>query len=116
MDKRKPQKLEFYRQLGARIRKLRNQRKLSQDGLAKLVDLSRASLTNIERGRQHPSLYTFCGIVEHLKVEISELLPSSAAITGPCDLRTLADGQVRGDDELTFIETAIKGNRSYRDA
>jgi len=104
-------KVEFYRHLGAKIRKFRTQRKLSQDGLAKLIGLTRTSLTNIEQGRQHPPLHTFCEIVEQLRVDISELLPSPTAIHEPTDLKSLAGVQVRGENELAFIETAIKGEK-----
>jgi transcriptional regulator with XRE-family HTH domain len=103
-------KVEFYRQLGAKIRRFRTQRKLSQDGLAKLVGLTRTSLTNIEQGRQHPPLHKFCEIVEQLRVDISELLPIPAVIRS-IDLKALAGAQVRKEDELEFIETTIKGEK-----
>src|SRR5271169_4349163 len=79
MKKEEPRKVEFYQQLGAQIRKFRKHQKLSQDVLAKLVGLARTSLTNIERGRQHPPLHTLSEIVAHLKVDISDLLPSPEA-------------------------------------
>jgi transcriptional regulator with XRE-family HTH domain len=108
---------EFYRQLGESIRKCRNKRKLSQDALAKLIGLTRTSLTNIESGRQHPPLHTFCEIVEQLKADFSELLPRPLAATGPIDVEALAGSQLRGDKELAFIETAIgmKGRNSHGD-
>jgi transcriptional regulator with XRE-family HTH domain len=112
MKRQSPYKVEFYRHLGAKIREFRNQRKLSQDELAKLVGLARTSLTNIEQGRQHPPLHIFCEIVEQLRVDISELLPSQTAIHEPTDLISLAGVQVRGDNELAFIETAIKGEKT----
>lgn len=101
------QQFEFYRQLGESIRKYRKRRKLSQDALAKLVGLTRTSLTNIENGRQHPPLHTLCEIVEQLEVEFSELLPRSPAILGTVDVEALAGSQVRGVNELAFIENAI---------
>ncbi len=117
MKKETPQNAAFYQQLGTNIRKCRNLRKLSQDALAKLVGLTRTSLTNIEQGRQHPPLHTFCEIVDQLKVDISELLPLRPTPREPFDLKTLAGSQVRGEDELAFIETAIgaKGGKSHGD-
>jgi transcriptional regulator with XRE-family HTH domain len=108
---------EFYRQLGESIRKCRNKRKLSQDALAKLVGLTRTSLTNIESGRQHPPLHTFCEIVEQLKADFAELLPRPLAASGPIDVEALAGSQLRGAKELAFIETAIgvKGRDSHGD-
>ena len=116
MKKEEQRKVEFYQQLGAQIRRFRKQRKLSQDVLAKLVGLARTSLTNIEQGRQHPTLHTLCEIVECLKVEISELLPSPAAIHDPVDLKLFDGVQVRGDNELAFIKNAITGKKITRDA
>src|SRR5438128_1981431 len=92
--KKTPQQIMFYQQLGANIRKYRVLNKLSQDELSKLVGLTRTSLTNIEKGRQHPPLHTFCEIVEQLKVDIWDLLPRPVAIREPIDLKTLAGSQV----------------------
>jgi len=115
MKEKTSQQIALYRKLGENIRKCRTQRKLSQDELAKLVGLNRTSMTNIEKGRQHPPLHTLCEIVEHLKVDISELLPRPTAMQDPLDLKALARPQVRGDEELAFIETAIKGGKAYGD-
>ena len=108
---------EFYRQLGERIRTLRKRRELSQDALARLVGLSRTSLTNIEIGRQHPPLHTFCEIVEQLQVDFSELLPHRMAATTPVNVEALAGTRVRGKNELVFIETGIgmKGKEPHGD-
>jgi DNA-binding XRE family transcriptional regulator len=105
--KKTAQQVMFYQQLGTNIRKHRVRNKLSQDELAKFVGLTRTSLTNIEKGRQHPPLHTFCEIVEQLKVDIWDLLPRPVASREPIDLKTLAGSQVRGENELAFIETAI---------
>ena len=107
-----PQYFAFYNQLGENIQKYRQRRKLSQERLANIVGLTRTSLTNIEKGRQHPPLHTLCEILEQLKVDISDVLPRTTAINEPSDIKTLAMMQVRGEKELAFIETAIKGGTS----
>jgi transcriptional regulator with XRE-family HTH domain len=111
------QQAAFYQQLGANIRKYRKRRELSQDALAKLIGLTRTSLTNIENGRQHPPLHTFCEIVEQLKADFSELLPRPLTSTEPVDVRAMLRRQVRGENERAFIETAIgiKGKGSHGD-
>jgi len=49
---------EFYKHLGARIRHVRtNVRDISQAEFASRVALSRPSIVNIEKGRQHVSSY-----------------------------------------------------------
>jgi transcriptional regulator with XRE-family HTH domain len=115
MKKETPQQAMFYRELGANIRKLRRKRELSQEELANLVGLTRTSLTNIEKGRQHPPLHMFCDLVEQLKVDFSELLPRPATIKAPSDIEALAGKQVRGDKELEFIRTTITGEKPYGD-
>jgi transcriptional regulator with XRE-family HTH domain len=114
MKKETPQHAAFYKEIGANIRKVRLERKLSQEELANLVGLTRTSLTNIEKGRQHPPLHTFCDLVEQLKVDFSELLPRPVTITAPPDIMALAGKQVRGQDELEFIKTTIQ-EKTYGD-
>jgi transcriptional regulator with XRE-family HTH domain len=102
-----PQQIAFYRQLGENIRACRKRNKLSQDALAKLIGLTRTSLTNIENGRQHPPLHTFCEIGENLKVDISELLPRPPATPEAVDITAMVGDQLRSVDELEFIKAGI---------
>ena len=111
MKKDSSEQTLFYQQLGANIRKFREKKKISQEALANLIGLTRTSLTNIEKGRQHPPLHKLCEIIEHLQIDISDVLPLPATIKEPSDISALALSQVRGDDELKFIKTAIKGGR-----
>jgi transcriptional regulator with XRE-family HTH domain len=102
-----PQQIAFYKQLGANIRKNRQRLELSQDDLARSIGLTRTSLTNIENGRQHPPLHTFCDLVEQLKVDASALLPGRATPTEALDVKAMAGQQVRGENELAFISSGI---------
>jgi len=101
------QQSAFYRQLGTNIRTCRKRSKLSQEGLATLIGLTRTSLTNIENGRQHPPLHTLCEIVEKLKVDISELLPRPLPATESVDITAMVGHQLRGADELAFIKSGL---------
>jgi transcriptional regulator with XRE-family HTH domain len=107
MNKDLPLEAGFYRQLGENIRQYRQRLGLSQEVLARLVGLTRTSLTNIESGRQHPPLFTFCEIAEQLKVEATELLPARKVSNETVDLQKAVGQQVRGDQELAFIANAI---------
>ncbi len=109
-----PQQVAFYKQLGANIRTIRQRLDLSQDQLARSIGLTRTSLTNIESGRQHPPLHTFCEIVEQLKVDASDLLPIRATPTEIVDVKAIAGQQIRGDNELAFITTGIGMKREER--
>lgn len=109
------QQVEFYRQIGESIRKCRTRRKLSQDTLAKLVGLTRTSLTNIEGGRQHPPLHTFCDIADQLQVAVTDLLPRRLVELNAVDVDLLVGSQLLGQDELAFIRTAIGMDGRSRD-
>lgn len=67
---------QLYISIGARIKRIREAADMTQEDLAKILDLKRTSITNIERGNQKPTLdalYRFC---EHFALEISDALPS----------------------------------------
>jgi DNA-binding XRE family transcriptional regulator len=71
----------FYVEVGRRIRAARRKRKpaLTQDGLAKLVGLTRTSITNVEQGRQKCLLHTLANIATALQVEPANLIPTTQA-------------------------------------
>jgi transcriptional regulator with XRE-family HTH domain len=106
--KTRTEQAAFYQQIGTNIRKCRTRLNLSQNALGKLIGMTRTSLTNIENGRQHPPLHTFCEIVEKLKVDFPELLPRPLA---PAELdvqvKAMVRRQVSTHDERAFIETGI---------
>jgi len=62
--------------VGARIRKRRQALRLSQVELSRCLCLTRASVVNIECGRQRPSLDTLYQIAEILDIEIGTLMPT----------------------------------------
>ena len=65
----------LYIELGKKIKNVRNKKKLSQADLAKACSLSRTSITNIEKGRQHLPLHTLYTIAYALGINVAELLP-----------------------------------------
>jgi transcriptional regulator with XRE-family HTH domain len=65
----------LYEELGASIKKLRKERKFKQAPFAELLKISRASLVNIELGRQHPPLHNLYEIARLLGVSVKDLLP-----------------------------------------
>ena len=71
----------FYQEIGRRIRDARRRRKpaITQDGLAKLIGLTRTSITNVEQGRQKCLLHTLSDIAVALDVEMASLIPSNSA-------------------------------------
>ena len=71
---------KIYKNLGIRIRNLRNALGRTQDQLAKQVGISRASLANIEAGRQQVLVHHLFGLATALELESPEalLLPPKA--------------------------------------
>ncbi len=59
--------------LGQNIAKYRQQKKLSQEKLAELVDLSREYITRVERGQKNISLKKLFAIADALGVYFCDL-------------------------------------------
>lgn len=64
----------LYRKLGFRIRELREKVGIRQGTFARSLDLSRASIVNIEKGRQRPSIHLLLNISTILGVQVMEIL------------------------------------------
>ena len=74
--------LRLYQQVGERIRSRRKHLGWTQATLAQHLGLSRASLANIEVGRQNVLLHRLYRIAGTLNVEVADLLPSLSDPTG----------------------------------
>jgi transcriptional regulator with XRE-family HTH domain len=76
---------ELYRELGRRIRQARerNSEGLSQDALAKQLGISRASVVNIEAGRQRAPLHLLWQIAQLLETDLTSLIPRNEELLAP---------------------------------
>jgi transcriptional regulator with XRE-family HTH domain len=70
------EKVLIYEALGGNIRRARSNREMRQTELARLVGLSRTSITNVELGRQGLAIHQLFEFAEALGVEPCELLPA----------------------------------------
>jgi len=70
---------DFYREFGQRLRQARERPNVSltQQDLAERVGLSRTSITNIEKGKQHTSLHMLFKLASALDVSPVDLLPDT---------------------------------------
>ena len=59
--------------IGARLKSLRESKKLTQEKLSEKVDINPVHLSNIERGVANPSLALLIRIAKALEVELWEL-------------------------------------------
>jgi transcriptional regulator with XRE-family HTH domain len=70
----KPEDAELLAEFGVRITQYRHKRNLSQSHLAKYAGLTRASIANIEAGKQNCSITALVGIAAALGVIPGALL------------------------------------------
>lgn len=66
----------FYRSLGRRIRIAREALTMTQEQLARHLDLTRTSVANLEAGRQRISAYSLAVAARSLGVAVADLCPS----------------------------------------
>jgi transcriptional regulator with XRE-family HTH domain len=85
---------DFYAILGNKIRFARKEKGHDQQSFAKCVNLTRTSIINIEKGRQHPSIHQLWLMAKFLNIAIVDLIP-------PLDLK------VRIDDWKEKIENNV---------
>ncbi len=60
--------------LGNRIRKLREERNISQQTLAEMCNIEKSNMARIEAGRTNPTLLTMYKISSALKISLAELV------------------------------------------
>jgi transcriptional regulator with XRE-family HTH domain len=65
----------IYKEIGGIIRRLRRRHDLPQEKLANQLRIARATLANIETGRQRILVHQLYAIAQVLKVKLSDLLP-----------------------------------------
>jgi transcriptional regulator with XRE-family HTH domain len=65
-----------YISIGKKIRDLRIKEGISQAALGSAIALTRASITNIEQGRQKILVHTLLKIARELNVDLAELIPT----------------------------------------
>jgi transcriptional regulator with XRE-family HTH domain len=68
------------RNLGVQLKKVRTQRLLSLDDLAKLTDVSKAQLAQMEKGESNPTVSTIWKIADGLKISFSSLLQAPKSL------------------------------------
>jgi transcriptional regulator with XRE-family HTH domain len=72
----------FYADLGRRLRWHRERRHMTQQQLGEVLDppTTRASIANIEAGKQRVLAHTLVQLADALGASVSELLPSSGEV------------------------------------
>lgn len=66
--------------LGQQIRRLRDEKNLSQEEFANLADIDRAYYGGIERGERNVAAINLTKIADALNIEVGTLFPSLSAL------------------------------------
>ena len=61
--------------LGKKVKKLRKQKGLTQEGLAEKLNISRTHMGHIEQGRKSPSLKLLSKLAKALRVKVKDIFP-----------------------------------------
>ena len=65
---------EISEKMGENLKKIRAKKKLSQGALARLLEVGKGYISNIESGKKNPTLATIKKLADALGVSASELL------------------------------------------
>ena len=116
---RKPPRSEkIYMIVGQRVQRRRLEIRATQTDLAKLCDLARGTIANIESARQHPTLHTLFAIAGALGSDIHALLPTRSELEqysgdSPEPRLTSRMKRVAGDSAVeveNFIVGRVRGD------
>lgn len=104
----------LYKELGRRLRDARKTAELTQEALAEQVGLSRTSITNIEKGRQHIPFHLLFSLASAVGVDPVNLLPERREAYNPniIDKRKLKTSLEK--DQLDYV-TAVVTSGMVRD-
>lgn len=92
--------------IGARVRSLREAKGLTQEKLAEVMDINAKYLSNIERGKENPTLDMLIRFAEALKVEMWEMFDFGHEV-GTKELKdTLTKFMKEADEEK--LRAAVK--------
>jgi transcriptional regulator with XRE-family HTH domain len=94
-----PERRDFTRRFGERLRQARNARGLSQEGLAHAAGLHRTHVSLIERNRRSVRLETLERLAKALRVEPASLIP---IVIGSVNRSTGKNGGSHHPDMLRF--------------
>jgi len=100
----------LYTITGQLIRKTREERGLTQAELAAAVSLTRASITNIESGKQKLLLHTLYDIAIALSVEPSALLPKLADTRGPWESESTLSSNL-SESEREWLHSIVSASK-----
>ncbi len=107
-------KTTLYQLLGVKLAQIRNEKGFSQEHIAKKIGISRASVSNIEKGKHQIQLSTLYELSFLLETEIHMILPTYREVKEQMqnddnpDLKSLLEKEILGTKTKSEIEKLIK--------
>lgn len=101
----------FYKDFGRRLREARKAADLTQMALAERVGLSRASITNIENGRQHIHLHTFMILAEAVNADPTFFLPETGSVRIGVYEKLTSVGLDDDIDTVSWVEKIVSSTK-----
>ena len=93
--------------LGRRIKSVRRARGLSQEALAEKAGISAQYVSNIERGKENPTLDLLFTLADALKIELAELCDYEMEKIEPRKLKSALQDLIK-TAEPEKLQTAVK--------
>ncbi|MXO31614.1 helix-turn-helix domain-containing protein [Apibacter sp. B2912] len=103
-------RVALYKIIGEKIKSKREELKITQLELSESLNISRASVSNIEVGRHQIPLVVLYSISQVLKIDIQELIPSYKEVSDSIQIFDYIEHIDRSkfdDDELDSIKNII---------
>lgn len=93
--------------IGAHIKKIRKEKKMTQVELSSQADISRSYLADVEAGRYNPSLETLSKLAQALDVEVSTLFKGNAGQQTNSDRTYLGSADIDNNNN-TKTENVVR--------
>jgi len=100
----------LYEIVGRRVREARKTSNLTQEELASRVNMTRTSVTNIEKGRQKLLLHTLFDLAAAMKVPVVQLIPELSE-NQPHIEQKLTNGLSKAEKEWIVGELSKPSNK-----
>ncbi|QSO48470.1 helix-turn-helix domain-containing protein [Alicyclobacillus mengziensis] len=99
----------LYKIIGQRLRELREQKQFTQGDLSVRVNLTRASVANIELGKQKIQIDTLYRFAEVLESTPHEILPKigELSLNGDYGVESLIDKRKYSEDQIEWVKRII---------
>jgi transcriptional regulator with XRE-family HTH domain len=103
----------LYREFGRVLREKRKSAGFTQDDVAGRIGLSRTSVTNIERGRQHVTLHVLYALADAIGAKPAELLPDGAALVERnAELDKALEKYALPDEQKDWIQRLVSKSKT----